>query len=328
MWAASVLLLAVLPTAPGEAPAWSKDELRGLFTRSEAAGRLPTLEAQDAELATVVGAAYRLSRELGEDNESYARRVTKKREPTHPSVGPGQWLLAAAKLFYEDAARRSEALARFERDRRDRLYFEEKAQQSKAAAASLAPLIQTRMKGVEGFMAPLPAAKADKPGKFGCVAIVRDQTISVENLDRITFQNDRPAADAPRTKTGALRELMASQKQYNISAEMMGQVDAAYRKGKGILRVFIPGTAPATYLNELVHGALEAKMKTLYIMTYDPSSEELQELPVSLEKPKPSKKKGAPEPALFRCKDTVTMQACVNYALETRARGPLHYRSE
>lgn len=328
MWASALVLLVALPAAPGEAPSWSKEELRSLFARSEAAGRLPTLEAQDAELATVVGAAYRVTRENGEDNESYARRVAKRREPTHPLVGPGQWLLAAAKLFYEDAAKRSEAIARFERDRRDRLYFEERAQQAKAAAQMLAPMIQTRMKGVEGFMAPLPAAKADKAGKFGCVAIVRDQTIAVENLDRITFQNDRPAADAPRTKTGALRELMASQRQYNISAEMMGQVDAAYRKGKGILRVFIPATSPATFLNELVHGALEAKMKTLYIMTYDPASDELQELPVSLEAPKTKRKKGAPEPVSFRCKDTVSMQACVNYALEGRARGPLHYRTE
>jgi hypothetical protein len=328
MWASLLILAAALPSAPGEAPSWSKDELRTLFARCEAAGRLPTIEAQDAELATVVGAAYRLSREGGEDNETYARRVTKKRVPTHPAVGPGQWLLAATKLFYEDAAQRSEAIARFERDRRDRLYFEEKAKQAQAAVAALGPMVQTRMKGVDGFMAPLPAAKADKPGTFGCAAFVRGQTISVENLDRITFVNDRPAPDAPRTRTGAIRELMASQKQYNLTAATMGQIDAAYRKGQGLLRVFIPATAPAVYLNELILGAIEAKMKTVYVMTYDPKSDELQELPISLEKPRASKKKRSVEPAYFRCKDTVLMQSCVDYAIEMRAKGPLHYRTE
>ncbi|MCC7386117.1 MAG: hypothetical protein IT384_30010 [Deltaproteobacteria bacterium] len=312
-------------TPPTAAPSWTKDELKRILSRVEVAGRAPTPEGKDAELAQTIGGAYRLAATAGESVDSFSRRVLKSREPGHPAVLPDQWLLALARRFYDDVAGRADTLARFEVDRKDRLYLEQKGREARAASDQIAGLLKTKLEG-GGFIAPLPTAPGEPPGKVGVQALVRDGRVTLKDLDRATFVGDRPPPDIERTPTGAIREFVAAQKQFNLEAQTLGMVNRDLKKGSGQLRAFIPGAAPAIYLNELVRAAKEASMHTLYLMVNDPQDGKQRELRFALapaKNPRPRGKKAAPEAVKVRCRDEEPMQACVDRAREVAQGAPM-----
>jgi hypothetical protein len=326
----SLLLLLTVSAPSGVAPDWNKQELKLLLSRWEAASHLQTPEERDLEFARTVGAAYRVTPGPGESLDDYCRRVTKQRDPAHPAVKAGQWLLAASRKFYEDVARRAETLSRFETDRRDRAYLDQNAKLAKNAAEIITKDIQMKVDGAEGFIAPLPTAPGDPPTKVGVEAMVRQGKISLDNLDRATFPGDAPPEEIERTATGAVRELVAAQKNYNLRADTIGMVDKNLKKGKGQLRVFIPGGAPALYLNELARAAKEAAMHTVYVMVHDPKDGKLRQIPFALTEPKRAKKpkKGQKEAVGVRCHDADSMQTCVTKVLDAAEGAPMLYRVE
>lgn len=320
-----------LPVAP-PVPDWSKDELKTLYTRTEAAGRLETTEAQDAEMARTMGSAYRVLPSAGETTDGYARRVLKKIEPIHPDVQAGQWTLALARRFYLDTGKRAETLSRLEPNRQDRLLLEARARQSKAAVEAIAGMLVTKL-DTGGLMAPLPSAPGDKASSFGCEAHVRGEKLEVNRLDRMTFVGHQPPADATRTGKGAIRELVSVMKEFNVRAQTMGLIDPAMKAGHKKLRVFLPGAHPATYLNELVRAAEEGGMAEVFVMVLDPTDGKMRELPLLTSEPKTKprapKKRGAkppPAPVTVGCEDAASMQACASKLATARAEGaPLVY---
>lgn len=343
---ALLALSGVAEIGGGEAPPWNREELRGFFVRVENAGRLGTVDAKDTELANVAGFAYRETRAAGESNDSYARRMTKKRDPSHARVKDRQWLSAVMRLFYDDASKRSDTLSRVARDRRDRVYFERMTVAAKAAADALAVNLEVSVEGLEGFMAPLPVVDGGVPPEpQGALAVVRGGVIVIEQLDRVRFLHDAPPEDAQRTAGGALREVYASQKQYNVSAEMLGHYEATWRKNFGHVRVGIPAAAPAIYLNEIALGAKEAGMRTLHLLVFSssPKGTELRELTVALVPPpeRPDRTKMSSSKANgtktnrtklkagaaieVHCSDDESMQRCAERLSRARASGPLLY---
>lgn len=326
----STIALLLVAAGPGAdlpaAPAWNKNELKQLLVRVEAAGRAPSAEARDLELARTFGAAYRVTARAAESLDEYSRRTLKKREPAHPPVKNGQWLLAVARRFYADVADRAGTLSRFETDRRDQQYLDTKAQEARAAADQIGGMLQTRVEAAGGFVAPLPIAPGEPSTKVGVEALVNDGKISLDNLDRATFPGDRPPAEIPRTAGGAVRELVAAQKNYNLRSDTIGMVDKNLKAGKGQLRAYIPAQAPALYLNELVRAAKEASMHVVYVMVHDPKDGSLKQLPLALEapkKPRKKKKKAKAEPVRVRCNDADPMQTCVTRMVEHAAGAPL-----
>lgn len=320
-----------LPSPP-PVPDWSKDELKTLYTRTEAAGRLETTEAQDAEMARTMGSAYRVLPSAGETADGYARRVLKKIEPVHPEVQSGQWTLALARRFYLDTGKRAETLSRLEPSRQDRQLLEVRAKQSKAAVEAIAGLLVTKL-DTGGLVAPMPSAPGDKASSFGCEAHVRGEKLEVNRLDRMTFAGHVPPADVVRTGKGAIRELVSVMKEYNVRAQTMGIIDPAMKAGNKKLRVFLPGAHPARYLNELVRAAEEGGMTQVFVMVLDPTDGKMRELPLLTTAPKAAprrpKKKGAKAPAApvtLRCDDDASMQACASKLATARADGaPLVY---
>lgn len=320
-------IAALLSATPqGAAPDWSKDELKQLLARVEVATRSPP-QQKDVELARTYGAAYRVAPGAADSLDDYSKKVLKKRDPGHPPVKNGQWLLALARRFYEDVAGRADQLSRFETDRRDRAYLEVKAREARAAAEQIAGMVQTRVEGGDGFIAPLPTAEGEEPSKVGVEIMVREGRISIDNLDRATFPGDAVPADIERTANGAVREIYAAQKNYNIRAETLGMVDKKLKAGRGLVRAFIPGKSPALYLNEIARGAKEAEMKTIFLMVHDPNDGKLRQIPLALSKTPPPKKgkKKAPQPVQVRCHDADTMQLCVTRAIEHAAGAPLYF---
>jgi hypothetical protein len=318
--------------APPTVPDWSKDELKTLYTRTEAAGRLETTEAQDAEMARTMGSAYRVLPSAGETADGYARRVLKKIEPVHPEVQAGQWTLALARRFYLDTGKRAETLSRLEPSRQDRQLLEVRSRQSKAAVEAIAALLVTKL-DTGGLVAPMPSAPGDKASSFGCEAHVRGEKLEVNRLDRMTFAGHAPPVDVVRTGKGAIRELVSVMKEYNVRAQTMGIIDPAMKAGNKKLRVFLPGAHPARYLNELVRAAEEGGMTQVFVMVLDPTDGKMRELPLLTSEPKAPprrpKKKGAKAPAApvtLRCDDDASMQACASKLATARAEGaPLVY---
>lgn len=213
-------LIALLLASSPEGPQWSKVEVRALIGRVQAASRAASVQAQDAELANVGGAAYGVDRKSSEANEPYAKRVLRTRDPEHPNVKEGQWLSALMRVFYIDVAARCGVLARFELDRGDRAFLERTGRDATAVAQQITGTLELVVEGLEGFSEPLPVADGDAPKKIGASASVRQQKITVENIDRITFVNHAAPEGASRTAGGSLREVYSAQKQFNVSAQI------------------------------------------------------------------------------------------------------------
>jgi hypothetical protein len=318
-----VLLLAV-GSPDTSTQNWSKADLRTMLGRVQAAARSATVEAQDTELANIGGMAYAVPRGQGETNEQYAKRVLRKRDPDHPNVKKGQWLSALMRMFYADASARCALLARFETTREDRIFLERMAGEAKAAAAQIASTLELTVEGLEGFVEPLPVATGVAPEGRGAMAMVHHQKITIENIDRVTFAGHQPPEDAARTGRGALREVFSAQKQYNVSAQLLGQYESQWRKNRGHLRVVIPAAYPALYLNEIVRGGLEAEMHTLHLMTMSKRGE-LRELKVALQwgmKPKGKKD------LVVSCANDVSMQDCAAKLVHAQTAGNAVYALE
>ncbi|MFO0725748.1 MAG: hypothetical protein U1E65_18325 [Myxococcota bacterium] len=326
----ALLLLAAPPPAIGTAPQWEKNEVKSLFMQAEAAGSAPNEELKDAELARVIGGAYRLQAIPNETVDNYCKRIVKRRDPAHPDVKKGSWVMAAGRLFYADLSVRAATLSRVEIDRNDRLFLESKGGQAKAVADYVAGQLMTKVEGAEGFMSPMPVGAGEPTTKFGCDAIVRNDKIEVNQLERIKFIENNPKPDAPRTGTGALRELVASMKDWNIKAETIGKIDPVILKGDKILRIFAPAAYPSTYLNELMRAAKEASMKQILVMVTDKADGKLREIPLVTEAPasKPQKGKKAATFVDVKCKDGESIQVCVDRMVEARKDGALVFRVE
>jgi hypothetical protein len=320
--AIAVLLLAV---SPDETQSWDKPTVRQLIARVQAAARAQTIEAKDTELANVGGMAYAVARSQGESNEAYAKRVLRKRNPDHPNVKKGQWLLALMRTFYQDVSDRCAVLARFETARDDRVFFEKMAEETKGVAAQIAGTLQLTVEGLEGFVEPLPiVGEGLAPEPRGAMAMVHQQKITIENIDRITFSGHQPPEEATRTGRGSLREVFSAQKQYNVSAQLLGQYERKWRKNRGHVRVVIPSSYPAIYLNEIVRGGLEAEMHTLHLMTMTKRGE-LRELRLGMKWGlKPRKKKDL----VVNCASDITMQQCVSRIVHAQSNGNAVYGLE
>ncbi|MBI2374890.1 MAG: hypothetical protein HYV07_12915 [Deltaproteobacteria bacterium] len=298
---------------------WSEDALVAYFRRAEAAMSLPHQNQLD-ELAGTAGIAYGVARNLGEDVQTYARRVLKSVEPAHPNVAATDWVMALTKRFYADAGERAERLSRLSRDRTQRVYLEKKAVQAKQAVAQLSEVILVQVDGVDGGMAPLPTGEGEALTTWGAQISAMPNDLVVENLPRVSLANGMVATDAPRTTKGALREVTASFKQFQIRSQMMGQIDPMVKKGNGIVRAFIPGRTPAALLNEIVRSANEANMRTLIVMVTNKAGQ-LSQVSVPIE----PVKKGKKPVTDIRCKNEVTMQACVEWILERKQGTPVRF---
>ena len=294
----------------GQAPDWSKDELKDLFARVQNAARAPTVVAQDEAIAEVAGLAYRVKRGAGESVEGYARRTLRTREPEHPAVKEGQWLLALTRMFYADASARFGHLARFELSHADRQYLQHMSQQTAQYAAVIGQQLQMIIEGLDGTVELLPPVGGEPPTRLGAmVRIHSGGTITIEGLDRVMFKDHRAPEDRARTGSGALREVYSAQRQYNVSAEMLGPYERKWRKNHGHVQVILPSVYPARYLNEVVRGAKEAGMHTLHLLTMTPRGE-LRELRASLEKASDKAKKKAKDQIEVRCDDDDSAERC------------------
>lgn len=326
--AAFVPLFFLLTAAPGEAPSWTKAELKELVGQANVVGRMPDGPPRNQALAQLGGQAFRVPPKQGEPVEPYAERAVRQRQPHHPNVAKGQWVNALTRQFYADVGQRCADLRRFERDPQEDQFLNGCARDFLAAAHDLEQGLSYVIEGLEGFVEPLPQAEGDEPQLLGCLALVRRGVITIENLDRVRFEGDRPAADAARTKRGALRELYSAQQQFNVSNKMIGMYESQAKKQVGHLRVAIPGKAPALYLNELFRGAREAEMHTVHLLVMGAGAQ-LRELPLLVKappKPKKKPKKGAPPPPTpveLRCADEQSMDLCARKIEEARKTGPV-----
>jgi len=303
-------LALVLVTAG--APEWSASEVRGLYDAAVSAIQQPNPQVRDEGVANAAGNAYKVPRRGGESVDGYARRVLKHRDPSHPEVRSGLWIAALAARFYEDLGRRATIVARFETERRARLGLEQAAKEALAAAASIAPDLEVKVEGLEGFIAPLPRAPGVEAALYGARAVVRGMTISIEDMDRATFEGDAPRASAERTGTGALRDLYSAFKQFDLHSEMFARVEPQKKKDVGKVRVFVPAARTGGYFNEIARAAQEAKYRELYLMVLGPQTGGLRTIPIALSKaplPRAKKKEGWVE---VRCREDEGMQACVD----------------
>jgi hypothetical protein len=326
------LVIAAAPQPAAGDPTWDAKETKDILNRCKG--------ATDDQLADAAGVAYRLSRSANESTEAYSKRIVHKRVPDHPNVKKGQWINAVTRQLYADLAKRCDVLARFSLDKQEGRFFEGCARDAKAAADAVAKTIEIGVEGAPGFMAPLAYCDgADEPEIYGAQATVKSTgAITIENIDRVHFVNDQPPESATRTANGALKEVFSSFKQYNVSAQMIGHYEGVWRKNKGNVRAWIPGEAPAIYLNEMVLAASEAEMHTLRLMCMTKKAE-LRELKIPLIAPKPVKaakkkpKKGAAlesekQTAFVKCPSDVSMQKCVDHLVKARSNGPVVYRLE
>lgn len=321
----------LLAGAPGEAPTWSKAELKELIIQANAVGRMAPGPPQLQALAGLGGQAYRIQPQPSEPVEPFAQRVVKVRQPHHPTVGKNEWITALSRQLYADFAQRCSDLRRFERDKADDQFLQACANDFAAAAQDAEKSLTYVIEGLEGFVEPLPIADGEELVPLGCMVMVRRGAISIENMDRVRFENDQPAPDAARTKRGALREIYSAQQQFNVSNKMIGMYESQARRQVGHVRVAIPGRAPALYLNEIYRGAREADMHTLHLMVMA-NGNTLREIPILLKppaKPKKKPKKGAPPPpelVSVGCADGQPMDLCARKLEEARKKGPILYQ--
>lgn len=281
-------------------------------------------------MADIVGAAYRLPRSANESADAWAKRSLKKRMPDHPDVKNGTWVLAALRTFYDDLSTRCATLARFERNRDERVYLERLSQDAKKLAADFGKDVQMAVEGVAGYTAPLAAVPdCEPPTTYGDEAIVRKGVVVIENIDRVTFVNDQPKSDAPRTGRGALREIFAAFSTYNKSASMLGMYEKQWRLNKGHVRLTLPGGVPAIYLNEIALGAIEADMQMLHLYALKDGKElcelrlPLKAIKATKKKSPASKKKSEPDATPVKCKSDATLQRCAEHLSAAIKAGPI-----
>ncbi len=317
------LALAAVPR-----PTWTKAEVKTLLGRAQQAGRSPSVAHKDLALVRAAGAAYRLAAQANEGVEGYAKRILKQQDAKHVNVSEGQWLTALMRHFYKDLAVRSQELARFETDRKDRSFFERVSKEAAAAADALGRTLRISVEGLEGLVQPLPVYGGDEPKAVGAFLEVKGGAVFVERVERVKFKNDRPPKGAPRTGKGALREVYSALKQYNMSAKMFAQFDRKRRKHVGHVRAVVPAAMPALYLNEIVRAAKQAKTHTVHVMTLSKEGE-LRELPFRVLKPKRRRKaKKKQEWVQLGCKDEQPMSLCVRRLAHARAQGHVLYKLE
>ena len=311
------LYLAAAPVAPD----WSPQELKQLLSQAQAAARAPDLPTQNRVLLQMAAAAYRANGVvLQGDVEAVARSVLRQRAPDHPNVKKGQWLTALLRQFYDDAWRRCRVVARFSRDRHERVYFERMQREAQGAADQLAQGLQLEVKGLPGFSAALAVADGDPPYKFvSQVRVDPSGAITVDGMERIRFRAAQPPADAERTTSGALRKLSAAFVFFNRSASTLGKYDPTWAKKKGHVQVVIPARAPAVFLNEVARAAQAAHMRRMHVMVMTKRGE-LRELPVDLAKPKKKRRRKQTFVGVS-CADDLGMSQCARRIAHARKKG-------
>jgi hypothetical protein len=313
-----------------EAPApaatdWSREVIRGLVVQLKGLGSVAPGPERDSRLAEVASLAYRVERRPGESLEQFAKRAIRVRTPEHPNVKRGQWLNCLSRQLYADISQRLSTLGRFSTDRTEQSFFDQTAQQTAAVASMLVSSCEICVEGLEGCFEPLPIAKGTDPYEFGAMAVVRGNKLTVERLDRVTFQEHQAPYDAPRTEGGAFREVYSAFKQYNVQAQLLCQYEPSWCRNRGHVRAVVPGPFPAMYLNEIARAGRAAEMTTLHVMVMTPRGE-LRELVMALKAPKPNKKK----PALraVHCDDASPMQLCVDRLFHAKAEASIVYQPD
>ena len=318
LWAVALVVL-----SSTSQPDWTASEMKTLLSQAQAAGRAPTLDAQNRVLLAVAAAAYRASTPAlasgRADVQTEAKRVLRKRAPNHPNVKQGQWLSALMRQFYEDASARCRVLGRFARERRDRVFFEQMTQQARLAADELARGLQLQVEGLDGYSTPLPVVDGDPPYPHASKAIVSTKGgIDVDGMERVRFIGHRPPAEIERTENGAIRKLFSAFQFFERSAQSLGPYDSSWAKKRGHVRVVVPARFPAAYLNEVARAAREAKMRRMHVMVMTQRGE-LRELRVDLNPRRRAKKKK--RKVKVTCTDDITMSRCAERIAYARKKG-------
>ncbi len=318
---AVVVALCALGAGP-EGPSWDFEALRQIVAELDTAARHPDVAAMDRALAEAAGRAYGQSPMPGEATEDLARRLLKQREPSHPPVKPGQWLLALVRRLYLDVAHRAKGLARFRTDRQERAWLDGRAQAAAEAAEAIGGELQIGLEGVEGFVELPPRVGGAPPTRIGAKAELAAGRLIIERLPRADFSSGAAPADAPRTRGGALREVYAALKQYDTTAKMLGRYDASWRKMQGHVQALLPGAAPALVLNELARAAAEAKVGTIHLVTLDRDGE-VRELPILIH---PKRARRAARSVEVGCPDGQRIDQCARRLAHAHASGAVHYQ--
>ena len=311
----SLIILAVLGQPPS---AWTAKTVKAYIGRINMAAGLANGNARDTELLLLAGQAYQTARKANESAELYARRTIKHLDPGHPRVKKGQWLLALTKRFYEDIASRCESLARFERRRKDKVFFAENAKAFRRYVSVMSSMLRISIKGVDGEIEPLSIAKGRTKKVHGVQVTVTGENISIEQSKRVTFENNQAAPDANRTARGSLMGLFNSFRQHHTYGKLMARSKRKKNKDLGKIRLFIPATKPSTYFNELVRAAKEAKYSRAYLMVFLPKTAQLAHLEL-LFSPPTKKDLRRNKYAKAQCQDDESMQACATHLAELQA---------
>jgi hypothetical protein len=285
--------------------------------------------AKDQGIAKVAGIAYRTRIRAGDSTEVFSKRILRKRKPQHPSVKKGQWLTALTHQFYQDLSDRCRLVARFERDRGRRRYFEDMSKQTSAAAKHLKGQIVFVVDGLDDSSEPLPAIGGQEPTELGVQARVHGGgKVTIQRLDRVTFENNQPPDGHPRTKSGSLKELYSSQKQYNTFARTIGKYDRKQLANFGHMQLQLPAAYPAVYLNELTRAGLEAGMHTIHLKTMTRRGE-LREMALAIKAPKKKRgrrRKKAKKLVTVRCEDELSMAKCAKKFKKAAKEGRIFYK--
>jgi hypothetical protein len=272
--------------------------------------------AKDAALIAAVARAYGAEPAPSEGVDARARRVLRARDPRHPAVEDGSWLVALMRRFYLDVAARADRLARLEQDRHRRRWLEARGAEAQAAADTLGRELRVELDGIEGAVALPPRVGGDPPTRRGAKAELVGGRLVIERLPRADFRSGPP--EGPRTRGGALREVYSALRQYDTTARMLGRYDASWRKKRGHVQVILPAVAPALVLDEIARAAREANARVLHLVTLDGDGE-VRELPLHL--------RGAGEEAKrVTCDREAQMDACAERLAHAHAQGRVVYR--
>lgn len=314
-----LVFLATALAAPDAPPEWSVQDLQRLAAELSQVRNVQDPAARDLAFLQIAGRMYAEPPARTVDGpDAYARQILKRRSPDMYQVKEGQEIDALLARLYADVATRCRALGRFETDRHVRRFLQELERGAEAAVAATAPHLQFQVEGLEGFFEPLARSSGEPPSKLGALVKVHSGgVVTVEKLDRVRFENHQPPQGVRRTD-GAIHELMAAQKQYNISAELLGRYEPSWRRNRGHVQLAVPGNYPSRYLNEVVRSARLAGMHTLHVLVVDGRGE-LQEIPVKLQTLRPEK--GSPTPVEVECEDAMAMQECVARIRHASLRG-------
>ncbi|HJL43376.1 MAG TPA: hypothetical protein RMG48_18860 [Myxococcales bacterium LLY-WYZ-16_1] len=313
-----VLLHTGVAAAAPKPPEWTVGDLRRMDAELRGAARLSDPAQRDGALAGIAAAMYRVAPQPNEPPQSLASRTLERAGSDMPEVQEGQELDALLVRLYADVAERSRNLARFERDRRTRQFLEGLRARAQRARSSMAPNLQFQVDGLDGFFEPLPRVPGKTPSKRGALVKVHSGgTITVEQLDRVRFEKHHPPEDVRRTG-GAIHELVAAQKQYNITARLLARYDPAWSKNAGHVQVAVPGNYPSRYLNEVLLAAKRAGMHTAHVLVTAKNGK-LSELIARLRPPegRAARRDGRQ----VSCPDELSMQRCAQRLRHASLRG-------